>query len=220
MPKKTFLQLDDTKRNRFLEVAFKEFSTKDYSNASISAVVEELGIAKGSVYQYFKDKKDLYLYLLELAQAVKVSYLQKAIANGYEDFWDLFEKMFASGIKFDLEHPRESGLLLLSSQEKQIPELANIALGYKKQGWEMMQGLLLQEQAAGRLRNDFPIKILAWQVIAVSVGIADYLTLNYGLDYIENAQNNRPAFALSEAEIMETVKGMIAVLKNGISNNI
>lgn len=217
MPKKTFLQLDPEKRNRFLAVAMKEFSTKDFSKASISAIVDELGIAKGSVYQYFKDKKDLYLHLLALAQQVKLSYVHQAMADGYSDFWDLFEKMFASGIRFDLEHPRESGLLLLSSQEKQVPELAKQALAQKKQAWEMMQGLLLQELEAGRLRTDLSVPFLAWQVIAVSVGIAEYLTLNYGVDYLENAKNNKPAYALSEAEIMETVRGMIAVLKKGIS---
>lgn len=216
MPKKTFLQLDDEKRNRFLTVALKEFSTKDYERASISAIVEELGIAKGSVYQYFKDKKDLYLYLLQLAQQVKLSYVNQAIINGYSDFWDLFEKMFASGIAFDLKHPRESGLLLLSSQEKQVPELAEMALNHKRQAWEMMQGLLAQELAAGRLRTDLPLPLLAWQVIAISVGIAEYLTLNYGIDYLENARNNKPAYALSETEIMETVRGMIGVLKNGL----
>ena len=81
----------------------------------------------------------------------------------------------------------------------------------------MMQGLLLQELEAGRLRTDLSVPFLAWQVIAVSVGIAEYLTLNYGVDYLENAKNNKPAYALSEAEIMETVRGMIAVLKKGIS---
>ena len=162
MPKKTFLQLDPEKRNRFLAVAMKEFSTKDFSKASISAIVDELGIAKGSVYQYFKDKKDLYLHLLALAQQVKLSYVHQAMADGYSDFWDLFEKMFASGIRFDLEHPRESGLLLLSSQEKQVPELAKQALAQKKQAWEMMQGLLLQELEAGRLRTDLSVPFLAW----------------------------------------------------------
>ncbi len=217
MPSKTFLQLSPEKQSKFIETALKEFSTKDYQRASISNMVAELGIAKGSVYQYFKDKKSLYLYLLELAAAMKYNFLQKAIAEGYIDFWDLYKKMFISGIAFDLEQPRYSSLLLLSSQEKQIEELAAIARAQKKQAWEMMQGLLKVEQAAGRLRSDLSLPFIAWQVIAVSLGIAEYLTLNYGIDYLENARNNRPAYALSEQEILETVDGMIAVMKNGLA---
>ena len=64
MPSNTFLNLPDDKRERIISAALEEFANNDFRNASITRMVRSLGIAKGSVYQYFKDKKDLYLYLL------------------------------------------------------------------------------------------------------------------------------------------------------------
>mgnify|MGYP001367152296 CR=1 FL=1 len=60
MPKSTFLNLRPEKRADFTDAALFEFALNDYQNASITNMVKVLGIAKGSVYQYFENKKDLY----------------------------------------------------------------------------------------------------------------------------------------------------------------
>lgn len=49
MPKQTFLNLSDAKRKAFLEIALEEFANNDYNTASVSKIVEQAGIAKGSV---------------------------------------------------------------------------------------------------------------------------------------------------------------------------
>ena len=64
---KTFERLSESKRHAFLEAAYREFALKGYEAASITNLVKDLGIAKGSVYQYFDDKKDLYEHLINSA---------------------------------------------------------------------------------------------------------------------------------------------------------
>jgi AcrR family transcriptional regulator len=44
-------------RRIFLNIARKEFSTRGYYNASTAAIVEESGMARGSLYYHFGDKK-------------------------------------------------------------------------------------------------------------------------------------------------------------------
>ena len=56
MPSPTFFKLADTKRKQFLAEAYREFSHNSFEAASITNLVKSLGIAKGSVYQYFEDK--------------------------------------------------------------------------------------------------------------------------------------------------------------------
>jgi len=67
MPKQTFLNLPDDKQKRILECAIDEFAEKGYRAASISCIVKTAGIAKGSFYQYFEDKEDLYGFVVESA---------------------------------------------------------------------------------------------------------------------------------------------------------
>ena len=57
MPKDTFTNLPEEKRRHFLNIAIKEFAEHPYNTASISEIVRQAGIAKGSVYQYFENKK-------------------------------------------------------------------------------------------------------------------------------------------------------------------
>jgi AcrR family transcriptional regulator len=66
MPKETFFNLPDDKRERITAVAIEEFGENEYADVSISRMVAKAGIAKGSFYQYFEDKEDLYTYLLSL----------------------------------------------------------------------------------------------------------------------------------------------------------
>lgn len=47
------------KRESLLNTAFKLFTTKGIHNTSISDIVEEAGVAKGTFYLYFKDKYDI-----------------------------------------------------------------------------------------------------------------------------------------------------------------
>ena len=47
------------KRESLLNTAFKLFTTKGIHNTSISDIVEQAGVAKGTFYLYFKDKYDI-----------------------------------------------------------------------------------------------------------------------------------------------------------------
>ena len=64
MPKQTFFNLPDQKRITLVEAAEKEFSRVPVFEASIANIIKMAGIPRGSFYQYFENKEDLYFYLL------------------------------------------------------------------------------------------------------------------------------------------------------------
>ena len=78
MPNQTFFNLPDKKRKAITDLATAEFAKNDYQNASITKIVKQAKIAKGSFYQYFEDKKELYLYLLDFASKEKIAFMQQA----------------------------------------------------------------------------------------------------------------------------------------------
>lgn len=65
MPKLTFFNLAESKRKTLIEAAEKEFAKSPLYEASIANIVKMAGIPRGSFYQYFEDKEDLYFYLLD-----------------------------------------------------------------------------------------------------------------------------------------------------------
>jgi len=60
----TFLRLPEEKRNRFLDAAWEEFTHTSFEKASINKIVMKARVPRGSFYQYFTDKEDLFFYLL------------------------------------------------------------------------------------------------------------------------------------------------------------
>ena len=63
MPKDTFFNLDEIKRHRIVDAAIEEFGGLHYDKVTINGIVKSAGIPKGSFYQYFENKDDLYIYL-------------------------------------------------------------------------------------------------------------------------------------------------------------
>ncbi|MCA1053773.1 TetR family transcriptional regulator [Rossellomorea aquimaris] len=64
MPKSTFYNLKNEKKQVLIEAAKKEFSRVSLYEASISNILKSAGIPRGSFYQYFEDKEDAFFYLL------------------------------------------------------------------------------------------------------------------------------------------------------------
>src|SRR3954470_10399071 len=105
MPTRTFFDLDPGRRERLVREAIVEFSDKPYAEASLSQIAQRARIPKGSFYQYFEDKLDLYRWLLtEEAPRHKLEFIGAAGATG--DFWADFETRIERGMAFLVEHPR------------------------------------------------------------------------------------------------------------------
>lgn len=64
MPKSTFFNLPLDKRDKILECSKDEFAKHGFYNSSINRIIKEADISRGSFYQYFENKEDLYFYLL------------------------------------------------------------------------------------------------------------------------------------------------------------
>lgn len=64
MPKTTFLNLPQEKQKKVLEICKKEFEEKPIFEASVSDIVNALGIARGSFYQYFENLEECFFTIL------------------------------------------------------------------------------------------------------------------------------------------------------------
>jgi len=65
LPKQTFFNLPNEKKESLIQAAMKEFSRAPLAEASIANIIKDAAIPRGSFYQYFEDKEDLFYFLLE-----------------------------------------------------------------------------------------------------------------------------------------------------------
>ena len=106
MPKQTFLNLPEEKRNTVINAAIDEFAEYGLENASTNRIVANSGISKGSFYQYFEDKQDVFMYLLTVLEHEKVEYFKgKHPPSTNMDTFGYFRWMIKTGMEFNTTHP-------------------------------------------------------------------------------------------------------------------
>lgn len=80
MPTSTFFNLPPPKRDKLVDAAIAEFACKPYSEVSINRIIQAAEIPRGSFYQYFADKTDLFRYVLQGYTKL----LEKVITKGLD----------------------------------------------------------------------------------------------------------------------------------------
>ena len=60
----TFQNLKEDKKDRIIDAALAEFAARPFNEASITNIVKNADISRGSFYQYFGNKENIYKYLV------------------------------------------------------------------------------------------------------------------------------------------------------------
>lgn len=99
MPRKTFFNLDPNKQNTLINALEIEFSRVSLHDASIANIVKEAGIPRGSFYQYFEDKEDAFLYVLQRYAKKNQDNFKTELKQSEGDLFVAFLAMFQLSIK-------------------------------------------------------------------------------------------------------------------------
>jgi AcrR family transcriptional regulator len=157
--RKTFLGLSEEKRSRVVDAAVSEFSDKGYHRASINAMVGRLGIAKGSIFQYFKNKERLFLFVFEHALAVVKSNLAEVRdMSAEEPFFERLRSSLIAGVRFVEEHPRLYNIYLRIMFEGGIPFREELVEKVRRLSAKYLGSLVARGIERGEIRNDLNIE--------------------------------------------------------------
>lgn len=108
MPKQTFFNLPEEKKKILVQAAKKEFSRASLAEASIANIIKDANIPRGSFYQYFEDKDDLYFYLLnEQAKARRIEFIESLKKHDGNIFAAMRELLHALLKEIDNEDARK-----------------------------------------------------------------------------------------------------------------
>ena len=105
----------DQTRRTFLDIAREEFITHGYANASTTRIVDASGMARGSLYYHFKDKKDLFMAVYEDMMTDMATSMSAALNARDMDPWAKF--IAACRLYFEVcTNPQQSRIILSDSQ--------------------------------------------------------------------------------------------------------
>jgi len=168
MPKQTFHDLPADRRNRLVHQAIVEFAECSYAEASLSQIARRARIPKGSFYQYFDDKLDLYRWLLtEEVPRRKREFLGAADVAG--DFWAALETTIERGMAFLVEHPRLARLSAAAADPSAIPEVRGLHRAICEAGVGELRAVLARGVAGGALARGLDLDV-ATRLVATIIG--------------------------------------------------
>ncbi len=209
MPKDTFLNLIEEKRYLIENVALNEFAEHGFNNASINRIVEKADIAKGSFYQYFEDKGDLFKHILTRIGEEKLAYITPALQNPADlDFFSFLEEIYRSGLAFAKDHPKKGQVAFEIYKNQTNPLFKEIYQEAMSSGKLFYESLLDQAISKGQVDPQIEKGFVIHMLIHLQVASFDYYFDSIGASEMDSG--------IWADGVMHTVKLMIKFIKKGI----
>ena len=208
--KKTFYNLPKEKQKKIIDIAVQEFAARGYQQASINHMIAHLGIAKGSIYQYFDNKESLFLFIFEYGIHLVKDNIRRAEKSIRSDH-DVFTKVrlfFSSAIEFVKNHPLIFRLYLRTLFENGVPFKQEIVKKIHITSVEYLIPLLEEGRRQGEIRADCNPQLIAFILDAV----IDRLLQSYLGSCFESSS----IFPQASGNLEKDVIGLIEILKYGI----
>ncbi|MCX7771703.1 MAG: TetR/AcrR family transcriptional regulator [Clostridia bacterium] len=100
-----FESLDQEKRERILNAALSEFAARGYEQASTNEIVKQAEISKGLLFHYFKNKKQLFLYVYDYYVGICLEDYFKRMNREERDFFKIIRESVAIKLELLKKHP-------------------------------------------------------------------------------------------------------------------
>lgn len=99
MPSETFFRLPESKQERIIAAIKDEIARAPYESFAIGNILRSCSISRGSFYQYFHNKEDIYLYLISGYQKQIILHMIETLENNGGNFFDMLEGTFRYAVR-------------------------------------------------------------------------------------------------------------------------
>jgi AcrR family transcriptional regulator len=216
MPKDTFWNLPDDKRKLIIDIAIDEFAGHDYRAASLSRIVRRAGIAKGSFYQYFDDKRDLYLYLIDLAVEARLAELRAGEALiAQQGFFEHLRWLIGASIRSALVNERLTQIAT-RAYSSNLPFEHDIIDRSRSIAADYFQRLIAHGIERGELATDLDPALISVTIVAMMNVAFEVSMQRQGID--RAALSEMDVHIYESSVVRETYDAVIRILEHGLGN--
>lgn len=206
MPTQLFFQLDYDKMRKITEESMLEFAKYGYYNSSTNRIVKNSGISKGSLFQYFANKEDLFFYILDHVTEEMIADLER---ERVKLSTDLFQRVIEYSIlefSWYIQHPVKSKLILGAFTENETEIYQRIVARYGRTELELYDKLL----------EDIDSSQLPWGK-EKTVRVLKWFLKGFNDEFNSKIQmNNEPGLKRIKAEYIESLTEYMELLKSGL----
>lgn len=174
------------RRIAIISAAGRVFHAQGYAATTMDAIAAQAGVAKGSIYNYFRSKQDLFSQLFSEVVEADEAETEQLVAEAIpadEKLQKMVDNVFAQ-----LENYTAIGALVLefwatAARQKHRGELAKMLeqLFSRWRGW--IAAIISQGIKSGRFRQDIDPEIAASLIMAVVDGIIVQSIMEVGVSF-------------------------------------
>lgn len=206
MPTNMFLELNKEKRTKIIEISITEFSKYGYENSSTNRIVQNANISKGSLFKYFRNKDELYFFILDFV-------IQELMANMSQKMSALPKGLFERIIRYSeleftwyVNHPNRCKLIATAFTKSDTEIYQKVEARYGLEGQNIYYELL----------KDVDISILSCEK-GKAFDILKWFLKGFNEDFLSRVQiqDNTNIYNLQK-EYAKTLTEYISILKCGL----
>lgn len=156
MPTVTWARVDPNRRAAVIEAAEAEFGAHGFSQGSLNVIARRAGVAKGSLFQYFADKRDLYAYIADIGSQRVRSFMEDRIRDldPNRPFFEFLTDLLDAWVAYYADHPQDRALHAASSFEVDTEARVSVHAVIHRHYLEVLRPLVREAHARGDLRAD------------------------------------------------------------------
>ncbi|HZK24709.1 MAG TPA: TetR/AcrR family transcriptional regulator [Oscillospiraceae bacterium] len=166
MPKTTFFNLNKEKQSKIFQAAVQEFSLCSFKEASINQIIKQAGISRGSFYQYFRDKKDIYLYMLTEIGKEKLAVIDQARQQQPDDdFFAALLHITEAALTWAHAMPQynQIGMRMILDESEFIIKLRELS----PQAVAQLTSLIARDQQRGVIKSEVKPELIIEMITAL-----------------------------------------------------
>ena len=127
-----FFSLPAEKQQAILNAGYRVFSQNSYKNSPMSEIADEAGISKSLLFHYFRNKKELYLFLWENCAETTIELLTRYECYEQKELFESMERGMRAKMEIIRLYPDMGNFTIRAFYEKDPEICAAVQESYHK----------------------------------------------------------------------------------------
>lgn len=205
-----FEKQNKDKQKRIIEAAILEFSEKGFENANTNRIAREANISVGSLFKYFNNKIDLFLYIVKLAEAELESQIHSVLSME-KDFFDTVDMILSLIHEYS---KTDKALVRLYHEMTSIGQsslVETVVSTLEKVAGSEYKTMIKEAQDKGEIRGDVDPSVVAFILDNIFMS----LQFSYAMPYY---QLRKRLFVGEDIDDKKIIQETMSILRNALSS--
>ncbi|MFB7245559.1 TetR/AcrR family transcriptional regulator [Streptomyces populi] len=138
-----------------MDAAREEFSEQGYSATSIRNIAKRAGVSLSALYYYYKGKQELLVAILDDGLDAYFGACESALREAGDDPAERLEALVAATVRFRIEHPVKSSIVLTEGRSLEPEPLARYRKN-EERGTQQFREVIERGVADGVFLTPYP----------------------------------------------------------------